>query len=153
MVTLSDQRMIVSRRAAHELSIIDLDRSLPDTMSNRGRNDIGMSPLFSSQSRHWFYGGRHSCRKYACCCSCHKQEENAAQRQNRIGIPIEDRTHKTWQERSAYIQQLQAAVAATPGVTASAISTNSTPSRTDGISGSRFMDIQLWNSRPPCSTS
>lgn len=44
-----------------------------------------------------------------------------------VPIPIADNGYKTWEARSAYMQQLQAAVAATPGVTAAEISTNATP--------------------------
>ncbi|MGC1784079.1 MAG: ABC transporter permease [Acidobacteriaceae bacterium] len=45
-----------------------------------------------------------------------------------VGIPIEEGPHRTWGSRSAYIEQLQAAVAATPGVMESAI-TDSIPPR------------------------
>ena len=44
-----------------------------------------------------------------------------------VGIPVHDGTHKTWAERSAYFDQLLKKVAAVPGVTMAAISSNATP--------------------------
>ncbi len=44
-----------------------------------------------------------------------------------VGIPIHDGTYKTWAERAAYFEKLQAAVASVPGVTLTAVSTNATP--------------------------
>jgi predicted permease len=44
-----------------------------------------------------------------------------------VGIPIHDGTYKTWDERSAYFDQLQKKVAMAPGVTMTAISSNATP--------------------------
>ena len=44
-----------------------------------------------------------------------------------VGIPIHDGTYKTWPERAAYFQQLQAKVAEVPGVTMAAVSSNATP--------------------------
>lgn len=44
-----------------------------------------------------------------------------------VGIPIHDGTYKTWSERAAYFEQLHAAVAGVPSVTATAISSNATP--------------------------
>jgi predicted permease len=44
-----------------------------------------------------------------------------------VGIPVHDGTYKTWEERSAYFQQLRARAATVPGVTITAISSNATP--------------------------
>jgi predicted permease len=44
-----------------------------------------------------------------------------------VGIPVHDGTYKTWAERSAYFEQIRNKVAAVPGVTMAAISTNATP--------------------------
>jgi predicted permease len=44
-----------------------------------------------------------------------------------VGIPVHENTFKTWAERSTYFEQLRAKVAAVPGVTIAAISTNATP--------------------------
>jgi predicted permease len=44
-----------------------------------------------------------------------------------VGIPIHDGTYRTWGERAAYFDQLQKKVAAAPGVTMTAISSNATP--------------------------
>ena len=52
-----------------------------------------------------------------------------------VAIPLHEGTHTTWAARAAYIEQLRAKVAETPGVTMAAISTNATPPRNG------------WNSR------
>jgi len=44
-----------------------------------------------------------------------------------VGIPIHDGAYKTWAERAAYFEQLHNKVAAVPGVTMAAISSNATP--------------------------
>ncbi len=44
-----------------------------------------------------------------------------------VGIPIHDGTYKTWPERAAYFEKLDAAVASVPGVSMTAISSNATP--------------------------
>ena len=44
-----------------------------------------------------------------------------------IGIPVHDGSYKTWAERTAYFELLRKRVAAVPGVTMAAISTNATP--------------------------
>jgi len=44
-----------------------------------------------------------------------------------VGIPIHDGTYRTWGERAAYFDHLQKNVAAAPGVTMTAISSNATP--------------------------
>jgi predicted permease len=44
-----------------------------------------------------------------------------------VAIPIAENAYKTWETRSAYIEQLRTAVASTPGVTAAGISANATP--------------------------
>lgn len=44
-----------------------------------------------------------------------------------VGIPVHDGTYQTWEERSAYFQQLRTRVATVPGVTMTAISSNATP--------------------------
>jgi len=44
-----------------------------------------------------------------------------------VGIPIHDGTYKTWAERAAYFEQLQAKAAEVPGTTLVAISSNATP--------------------------
>ena len=44
-----------------------------------------------------------------------------------VGIPVHEGTYNTWAERSAYYEQLRAKVAAVPGVTMAALSTNATP--------------------------
>ena len=44
-----------------------------------------------------------------------------------IGIPVHDGSYKTWAERAAYFELLRKRVAAVPGVTMAAISTNATP--------------------------
>jgi predicted permease len=44
-----------------------------------------------------------------------------------VGIPVHDGTYKTWTERNAYFDQLNKKVAAVPGVTMTAISSNATP--------------------------
>jgi putative ABC transport system permease protein len=44
-----------------------------------------------------------------------------------VGIPIHDGTYKTWPERAAYFEKLNAAVASVPGVSMTAVSSNATP--------------------------
>jgi putative ABC transport system permease protein len=44
-----------------------------------------------------------------------------------VGIPVHDGSYQTWEARSAYFEQIRNKVAAVPGVTLSAISTNATP--------------------------
>ena len=44
-----------------------------------------------------------------------------------VPIPVHEGTYNTWAERSNYFEQLRAKVAAVPGVTMAAISTNATP--------------------------
>jgi putative ABC transport system permease protein len=44
-----------------------------------------------------------------------------------VGIPIHDGSYSTWASRAAYFQQLREKVAAVPGVTMAAISSNATP--------------------------
>jgi hypothetical protein len=44
-----------------------------------------------------------------------------------VGIPVHDGAYPTWQARSAYFEQLLHKVAAVPGVSMAAISTNATP--------------------------
>ena len=44
-----------------------------------------------------------------------------------VSVPLHENAYKTWPERSAYFEQLRAAVAQTPGVTAAAIAPNATP--------------------------
>jgi putative ABC transport system permease protein len=44
-----------------------------------------------------------------------------------VGIPINDGTYKTWAERAAYFEQIQAKAAEVPGATMVAISSNATP--------------------------
>ena len=44
-----------------------------------------------------------------------------------VGIPVHDNTYTTWEKREAYFEQLRAKVAAVPGVTIAAISSNATP--------------------------
>jgi predicted permease len=43
------------------------------------------------------------------------------------GIPLHEGSYTTWDARAAYLEQLRAKVAGTPGVTMAAISTNATP--------------------------
>jgi putative ABC transport system permease protein len=44
-----------------------------------------------------------------------------------VGIPVHDGSYPTWAARSSYFEQLRNRVAAVPGVTMAAISTNATP--------------------------
>jgi predicted permease len=44
-----------------------------------------------------------------------------------VGIPVHDGTYPTWEARSAYFEQIRNRVAAVPGVSMAAISTNATP--------------------------
>jgi predicted permease len=44
-----------------------------------------------------------------------------------VGIPVHDGAYPTWEARSAYFEQLRDRVAAVPGVTLAAISSNATP--------------------------
>jgi putative ABC transport system permease protein len=44
-----------------------------------------------------------------------------------VGIPVHENTYKTWGERATYFEHLREKVAAIPGVTVAAISTNATP--------------------------
>jgi predicted permease len=44
-----------------------------------------------------------------------------------VGIPVHDGAYPTWEARSAYFEKLRNQVAAVPGVTMAAISTNATP--------------------------
>ncbi len=44
-----------------------------------------------------------------------------------VGIPVHDGAYPTWEARSAYFEQLLSKVAAVPGVSMAAISTNATP--------------------------
>jgi predicted permease len=44
-----------------------------------------------------------------------------------VGIPVHDGTFKTWEERSAYFDQLQQRIAAMPEVVSAGISSNATP--------------------------
>jgi len=44
-----------------------------------------------------------------------------------VGIPIHDGTYKTWPERAAYFEQLQAKVSEVPGIVMTAVSSNATP--------------------------
>ncbi|MBV8817530.1 MAG: ABC transporter permease, partial [Acidobacteriaceae bacterium] len=44
-----------------------------------------------------------------------------------VGIPVHDGAYPTWEARSAYFEQLRSKVAAVPGVSMAAISTNATP--------------------------
>jgi putative ABC transport system permease protein len=44
-----------------------------------------------------------------------------------VGIPLHEGTFKTWEERANYLEQLREKVAAVPGVSMAAISTNATP--------------------------
>ena len=44
-----------------------------------------------------------------------------------VGIPVHDGTYKTWAERSAYFELIRTKIAAIPGVSIAAISTNATP--------------------------
>jgi predicted permease len=44
-----------------------------------------------------------------------------------VGIPVHDGSYPTWEARSAYFEQLRNKVAAVPGVSMAAISTNATP--------------------------
>jgi predicted permease len=46
-----------------------------------------------------------------------------------VWIPLHENSNATWAARSAYFEQLRAKVADTPGVSATAISTNATPPR------------------------
>ena len=46
-----------------------------------------------------------------------------------VGIPVHENTLTSWTGRAAYFEQLKAKVAETPGVIATAISTNATPPR------------------------
>jgi predicted permease len=47
-----------------------------------------------------------------------------------VGLPIHNNTLKTWQERSAYYEEIRQKIAATPGVAAISISSNATPPNT-----------------------
>jgi len=49
-----------------------------------------------------------------------------------VGIPIHENTYGSWAERSNYYQRLRAKVAAIPGVSIAAISTNATPPSNGG---------------------
>src|ERR1017187_3711437 len=44
-----------------------------------------------------------------------------------VGIPVHDGSYPTWAARSAYFEELRNKVAAVPGVTMAAVSTNATP--------------------------
>src|SRR5450631_55593 len=44
-----------------------------------------------------------------------------------VGIPVHDGTYKTWAERTAYFELIRTKIAAIPGVSMAAISTNATP--------------------------
>jgi len=44
-----------------------------------------------------------------------------------VGIPVHDGTYKSWAERAAYFEKLQAAVSEVPGIQMTAISSNATP--------------------------
>jgi predicted permease len=44
-----------------------------------------------------------------------------------VGLPIHENTLKTWEERAAYYEQVKQKIAATPSVTAVAVSTNAVP--------------------------
>jgi putative ABC transport system permease protein len=44
-----------------------------------------------------------------------------------VGIPVHENTYKTWAERSTYFEQIRERIAAVPGVTMAAISSNATP--------------------------
>jgi predicted permease len=50
-----------------------------------------------------------------------------------VGIPLRQNSYRTWSARAAYFEQLRERVAETPGVTAAAISTDSTPPRNGWI--------------------
>ncbi len=52
-----------------------------------------------------------------------------------VGIPLHQNSYRTWSARAAYFEQLREKVAETPGVTAAAISTDSTPPRNGWIIG------------------
>jgi len=52
-----------------------------------------------------------------------------------IGIPLREDSYRTWSARAAYFEQLREKVAETSGVTAAAISTDSTPPRNGWIMG------------------
>ena len=44
-----------------------------------------------------------------------------------VGIPVHQNAHVSWEDRTAYFEQLLARVAATPEVAAAGISSNATP--------------------------
>jgi predicted permease len=44
-----------------------------------------------------------------------------------VGIPVHQNSHVSWEDRSAYFDQLRSRIAAMPGVVAAGISTNATP--------------------------
>jgi predicted permease len=46
-----------------------------------------------------------------------------------VGIPLRQDSYRTWSGRAAYLEQLREKISETPGVTAAAISTDSTPPR------------------------
>ncbi len=44
-----------------------------------------------------------------------------------VGIPVHQKAHVSWEDRSNYFEQILARVAAMPEVVAAGISTNATP--------------------------
>jgi predicted permease len=56
-----------------------------------------------------------------------------------VAIPVHEGTYKTWAERSAYFEQLKKKVAAVPGVTMTAISSNATPPNNGWETGVVFL--------------
>src|SRR6185437_1450598 len=62
-----------------------------------------------------------------------------------IGIPLRENSYNTWAARAAYFEQLREKVAATPGVTAAAISIDSTPPAGGWNSGSSVLDDPARN--------
>ncbi len=67
-----------------------------------------------------------------------------------IGIPLRQDSYRTWSARAAYFEQLREKVAETPGVTAAAISTDSTPPRNGWIIGFEILGDPAANPEIIC---
>ncbi len=58
-----------------------------------------------------------------------------------VGIPVHQNTHVSWEDRSAYFDQLRKHIASVPGVVAAGISTNATPP-----SNGRDLNFEIFGS-------
>ena len=67
-----------------------------------------------------------------------------------VGIPLRENSYRTWEARAVYFEQLRQKVAATPGVTTAAISTDATPPRNGWIMGVEILGKPIIN--PPMAS-